>query len=189
MPSISANLPTARRSRAVLVAVPLTVTALLLAACSSSGGGGSSAPSSASSAAAAGGSAATGIRLTHGHLTDASGRTVYLWVADKGTRSTCAGSCAAVWPAVTASGTPSVGPGLTGRLLTKSHRADGSTQLDYAGHPLYYYQPDTTAGTAKGQGSDDFGAKWWELNAAGKAITSAATPSAGSSSSGGGYGY
>jgi hypothetical protein len=32
--------------------------------------------------------------------------------------------------------------------------------LSYDGHPLYYFSGDSGPGTATGQGSDGFGAKW-----------------------------
>src|ERR1700693_4666922 len=35
-------------------------------------------------------------------LVDSNGRTLYLFAADKGTTSSCYGSCASVWPPLTA---------------------------------------------------------------------------------------
>jgi hypothetical protein len=84
-------------------------------------------------------------------------------------------------------------------MLTTVARSDGSTQVAYAGHPLYYFQGDTSNGDTNGQGSDGFGAKWWEVTGAGQSITTtsagAGAPSApassakSSSAAGGGYGY
>ena len=51
------------------------------------------------------------------------------------------------------------------------HRADGTKQVTYKGHPLYYYIGDSAAGQTNGQGSNSFGAKWWLLTPAGAAIT------------------
>jgi len=65
-------------------------------------------------------------------------------------------------------------------------RSDGSEQVTYKGHPLYYFVADTSAGSTKGQGSDGFGAKWWLIAPSGAAITASATSaSSGGSSSGG----
>jgi predicted lipoprotein with Yx(FWY)xxD motif len=204
------------------IALPIVAAALLVAACGSSsggsgaggsgaggsgaGGGGAGGSSAASSAAASpsmsssGGAATTAttsIIATDGHLTDASGRTVYLWSADTAGKSTCAGSCASAWPPVP--GTAKAGTGVSSAKLSTITRAGGGTQLAYAGHPLYYFEGDTSPGQARGQGADSFGAKWWELNAAGKAITSGTAPGGGTSSkpasssssasAGGGYGY
>ena len=103
-------------------------------------------------------------------LADSRGRALYLWEADKHGTSTCSGACAAVWPAVTVSGAPLAGSGVDKALLGTVKRADGTEQVTYNGHPLYYYVGDTGPGTAKGQGSKDFGASWYVLSAKGVKI-------------------
>jgi len=103
-------------------------------------------------------------------LADSHGRTMYLFEADKGGTSTCAGACAAAWPPVTASGMPSAGSGVDEALLGTVKRSDGTEQLTYNHHPLYYFAADTGAGTAKGQGSKEFGAGWYVVNAKGSKI-------------------
>ena len=55
-------------------------------------------------------------------------------------------------------------------LLGTTKRADGTEQVTYNGHPLYYFAADTGAGMAKGQGSKEFGADWYVLNAKGSKI-------------------
>ena len=65
---------------------------------------------------------------------------------------------------------PSAGSGLDQSLLGTVKRADGSTQVTYAGHPLYYYSGDASPGTALGQGMSAFGAEWYVLNAKGSKI-------------------
>ena len=63
-------------------------------------------------------------------------------------------------------------------------RSDGTKQVTYSGHPLYYFAGDSGPGQTNGQGSDNFGAKWWLVAPAGAKITVAdAAASAGSSSS------
>ncbi|HET6154597.1 MAG TPA: hypothetical protein VFE15_16755 [Marmoricola sp.] len=121
------------------------------------------------------------IKLAKGHLVDGAGRTLYLWVADTGSASTCNGACAGVWPPVTSPA--AAGSGVLASALGTSSRSDGSTQVTYDGHPLYYFEGDSTPGAAVGQGSDSFGAKWWEVTAAGAAITSTAPKHAAGSSS------
>lgn len=164
--------------------LPLVAACLLAAACSSGAG---HAPAAGTGSA---GGSSSALTLTDGHLTDASGRTVYLWVADTGDESTCTGACASVWPPVPARGTPTAGSGVSAAQLTVIARADSSRQLSYAGHPLYYFGGDTAAGQAHGQGSDSFGARWWEVSATGTAVTTTGTaPTPATSSSSSGYGY
>lgn len=103
-------------------------------------------------------------------LVDGQGRSMYLFEADKSSASTCSGPCAATWPPVTASAMPMAGGGVSQSLLGTTKRADGTEQVTYNGHPLYYFAADTGAGTAKGQGSKEFGAGWYVLNAKGSKI-------------------
>lgn len=103
-------------------------------------------------------------------LADSQGRTMYLFEADKGTTSTCTGACVAAWPPVTVSGMPMAGGGVSQSLLGTTKRADGTEQVTYNGHPLYYFAADTGAGMVKGQGSKQFGAGWYVLNAKGSKI-------------------
>jgi predicted lipoprotein with Yx(FWY)xxD motif len=129
-------------------------------------------------------------------LTDGSGRAVYLWVKDTAGKSACSGACAGAWPPVTGNGTVAGSGGVTAGELGTITRSDGTKQVTYDGHPLYYYAGDSGAGQDNGQGSDGFGAKWWLVAPSGSAITSSVTlsgsapsPAASSSaSSGGGYG-
>jgi predicted lipoprotein with Yx(FWY)xxD motif len=103
-------------------------------------------------------------------LVDGKGRALYLWEADKNGTSTCAGACAAAWPPVTVSGTAQAGSGVTSSLLGTVKRSDGTEQVTYNHHPLYYFAGDSGPGMAKGQGSNDFGADWYVLNAKGSKI-------------------
>jgi predicted lipoprotein with Yx(FWY)xxD motif len=103
-------------------------------------------------------------------LVDGKGRTLYLWEADKNGTSTCTSACAAAWPPVTVSGTAQAGSGITQSLLGTVKRDDGTEQVTYNGHPLYYFVGDTAAGMAKGQGSKAFGADWYVVNAKGSKI-------------------
>ncbi|HEV2966858.1 MAG TPA: hypothetical protein VG009_02050, partial [Candidatus Dormibacteraeota bacterium] len=50
-------------------------------------------------------------------LVDGKGITVYLFVADTGTSSTCNTACATVWPPVLTTGAPQAGTGATASLL------------------------------------------------------------------------
>jgi hypothetical protein len=66
-------------------------------------------------------------------------------------------------------------------------RSDGTKQVTYDGHPLYYFSGDSGAGTATGQGVDGFGAKWWLVAPGGSDVTASVTSfTAGGGSTGGG---
>ena len=103
-------------------------------------------------------------------LVDTKGRTLYLFEADKGTKSACDGACASIWPPLVTKGKPTAGAGLTASKLGTTKRADGTTALTYNGHPLYTYAGDTAAGQTSGQGLDDYGAEWYALSARGDKI-------------------
>jgi predicted lipoprotein with Yx(FWY)xxD motif len=103
-------------------------------------------------------------------LVDGSGRTLYLFAADKAGMSTCYGDCASVWPPLLASGAPLAGAGLDQMLLTTTTRKDGSVELVYNGHPLYYFISDKQAGETTGQAISSFGADWYVLSAAGNKV-------------------
>ena len=177
--------------------------ALIAAGCGSSSAGSSSATSSPTAAAAsststAAGAPAAGVSIktatgsSGAYLTDASGRALYLWVADGQGKSSCSGACAQAWPPLTTKGTPSGTQSVNASALGTIARSGGSKQVTYDGHPLYYFAGDTGPGTTSGQGSDNFGAKWWLVAPAGKAITSggsAGAASAGSSTSSSRGGY
>lgn len=106
------------------------------------------------------------------YLVDASGRTLYLWKADRGSRSTCSGACAQGWPPLLTKGTAKVTGNAKKQLIGTTKRSDGSAQVTYAGHPLYRYAGDTRSGQTNGQGSTGFGAAWYVVAPSGLAVTS-----------------
>ncbi len=127
-------------------------------------------------------------------LVDGSGRSVYLWQADTGSNSTCNGACAKAWPPLTTQGAAHPAAGVDGSKLGTTKRSDGTLQVTYNGHPLYYFAGDSAPGQINGQGLMGFGAEWNLVSAAGAAATAtqqAATTSSSSSGSGGsgGSGY
>jgi predicted lipoprotein with Yx(FWY)xxD motif len=181
------------------VVAGVAATAIVVAACSSGGSSTSSAP--AKTAPAAAGSSAASTSGSSGaseittatssgttFLTDGSGRAVYLWVKDTGKASQCSGACAGAWPPVTASGSVTVGGSASSSDLGTITRSDGTKQVTYDGHPLYYFAGDSSAGQANGQGSDGFGAKWWLVSPAGADVTATVTAFTGGSSGSGSSG-
>jgi predicted lipoprotein with Yx(FWY)xxD motif len=173
--------------------------ALLAAACSSAASStpaaSSSTPASAStpsSAPASGGASASGATVittasssAGTFLTSGSGRAIYLWAKDTSGMSACTGACASAWPPVT--GTATAAGSAKASDLGTITRSDGTKQVTYDGHPLYYFVGDSGPGTASGQGSDNFGAKWWLVSPAGSDITASVSSftAAGSSGSAG----
>jgi predicted lipoprotein with Yx(FWY)xxD motif len=71
-----------------------------------------------------------------------SGKVVYVFGADRGPTSHCYGVCAAAWPPVMTKAAPQAGQGVEAKLLGTTSRKDGSQQVTYNGHPLYYYSAD-----------------------------------------------
>jgi predicted lipoprotein with Yx(FWY)xxD motif len=161
--------------------------ALVVAACGGSSSSHSS-NSAASSTPSSTNASATSVMVKTAHssagsyLVGPSGKALYLWVADKNGKSVCSGACAKVWPPLTTTGKPAASGGAMSADLGTITRSDGTKQVTYKGHPLYYYAADTSAGQTTGQGSNSFGAKWWLVAPSGAAITKSV--SGGSSSSG-----
>jgi predicted lipoprotein with Yx(FWY)xxD motif len=176
----------------------LVTAAVLAAACSSStkSGSGGSSTTSAAGASSAGSASAVSIETHSGpmgaYLTDASGRTLYVFAADSAGKSNCSGGCASFWPPLTGASATAMS-GAQASMLGTITRSDGSKQVTYDGHPLYYFKEDSKAGQTNGQGFDNFGGKWWLVAPSGQPITgsggaSSSAPGGSSSSSGGGGG-
>jgi predicted lipoprotein with Yx(FWY)xxD motif len=170
-----------RLPMAAKLGVPVAA-GLLAAAC------GTAAGSTAAGTPANGSTTATVIESHAGSagsfLTDSSGRAVYLWAADSMNKSMCSGACAGAWPPVTTKGMVTAANGAKAADLGTITRSDGSKQVTYLGHPLYYFAGDSGSGQTNGQGSDSFGAKWWLVAPTGSKITVAdAAAGSGNSSS------
>jgi predicted lipoprotein with Yx(FWY)xxD motif len=146
----------------------LIAAALAAAACGSTTAT-SSSPAPATPATAATVAVADNSKLGQ-VLVDGSGRTLYLFEADKATSSTCYGQCATYWPPLLTKGAPIAGTGVTASLLGTTTRTDGTTEVTYGGHPLYYVVTDHNPGDATGQGVNNFGAAWDVVGPDGKKI-------------------
>lgn len=147
---------------AVLAAIALGAAALAL--------GDTGSPTATPTATAASG---VKVQLRHGslgrYLVDGRGRTLYLFEKDRGGRSACFGSCASVWPPLLAGGHVARGAGVSAARLGTVRRG-GGRQVTYGGHPLYFYAGDSRAGQTRGEGLNQFGAKWYVLAASGRKI-------------------
>jgi predicted lipoprotein with Yx(FWY)xxD motif len=72
-------------------------------------------------------------------LYDGSGQAIYLFDAETTSVPECYGECAEAWPPVLTTGAPRGKGAVQSDQLGTTRRSDGSTQLTYAGHPLYFY--------------------------------------------------
>jgi predicted lipoprotein with Yx(FWY)xxD motif len=164
------------------------VGALVLAACGGSGSSSSGAstssgasstpsygaapPSTSNTSNSSGAASAVSTKTTSlgTFLVDAKGRTLYLWIADNRSMSTCTAACAQAWPPLTTTSTPKASGAVKASLLGTTKRPDGSREVTYAGHPLYTFAGDAQPGQTAGEGSNGFGAPWWVVSPAGKAL-------------------
>jgi predicted lipoprotein with Yx(FWY)xxD motif len=122
-------------------------------------------------------------------LVDDHGKTLYLFEADKGARSSCYGQCAVFWPPYVTAAAPRAGAGAQASLLATSKRRDGKLQVTYAGHPLYTFKSDAKPGQTKGEAINAFGGEWYAVSPRGAKVEASKTASSSSSSSSnGGYG-
>jgi predicted lipoprotein with Yx(FWY)xxD motif len=97
----------------------------------------------------------------------ANGKVVYMFGPDKAGKSTCYGLCAKAWPPFLTKGAPKVGPGLNATLLGTTRRKDGSLQVTYNHHPLYFFGEDMP-GKIMCQHAVMHGGIWLVLKANGK---------------------
>lgn len=103
-------------------------------------------------------------------LVDSEGMTLYYFQKDqKGSgKSKCEGACAEAWPPLTTEGEPEAMQGVKAAMLGTIEREDGTTQVTYAGWPLYTFVEDQKPGEDNGTDSKAFGASWYPLHSNGK---------------------
>jgi predicted lipoprotein with Yx(FWY)xxD motif len=189
------NLHEARTPSLIRLRALVAGAALLLAACSNAGA--TNAPTTGATQPVATGGATGGAGASGGaeayevdlgdsdtlgqYLVGEDGKSLYQFTPDTTSASNCNGDCATTWPPFTLEDGETVkgGDGVSGTFATIT-RGDGSMQVTYAGHPLYYFSGDQAAGDTNGQGLND---KWYLVKADGSAVTAAPA------SSGGRYGY
>lgn len=101
-------------------------------------------------------------------LVDSKGMTLYDFHKDQGTESSCYGECAKAWPPLLTEGEPQPSNGASASQLGTTERKDGTTQVTYAGHPLYGFAGDKKPGEANGNDITEFGAEWYALTGSGE---------------------
>jgi predicted lipoprotein with Yx(FWY)xxD motif len=150
----------------VRLAAIASVLALMAAACSDDGGTGNGTEAPEPTEAPAEATVMVEASDLGDIVVDAEGRTLYVFLADESTESTCYDECEDAWPPLTVDGEPVAGEGVDGELAT-SERTDGSTQVTLDGHPLYHFASDETADDMEGQGVGDV---WYVVSPSGEAI-------------------
>ena len=103
-------------------------------------------------------------------LFDSRGRVLYLFARDRSRHSSCSGACAKAWPPYLTKGAPKPGRGVNAKLLGTTKRADGTLQVTYAKHPLYYFKDDKKPGQIKCQNVSNFGGLWLVVAPSGRPV-------------------
>jgi predicted lipoprotein with Yx(FWY)xxD motif len=94
-------------------------------------------------------------------LADGAERTLYVFSVDPPGKSSCVGACARVWlPARSFGGKPQPGTDVGAPSVGNIQRPDGSEQITFNGHPVYYYSGDAGPGQSNGHGRSEFGGLW-----------------------------
>lgn len=99
-------------------------------------------------------------------LVDSKGMTLYYFQKDqKGSgKSKCSGACASAWPPLLTGAEAEAMTGVQTSMLGTIKRSDGTTQVTYAGWPLYTFVEDKKPGEDNGTDSKAFGASWYPLH-------------------------
>ncbi len=92
---------------------------------------------------------------------------VYIWEKEPSSTAECYGDCAEAWPPVLTKGDPVAAGEIDAGLLGTTERRDGSTQITYNGHPLYYYAHEGP-GEVKCHNVATHGGRWWVITPAGE---------------------
>lgn len=120
--------------------------------------------------------AATGTVITTGDsefgtmLFNDKRQAIYIWEIEESTKAECYGNCAELWPPVLTDGTPLASGSVSNELLGTTKRTDGSMQVTYNGHPLYYYAHEK-AGEVKCHNISTHGGLWWVIQPNGMRAT------------------
>jgi predicted lipoprotein with Yx(FWY)xxD motif len=102
-------------------------------------------------------------------LFDGEDQAIYLFDKETSSKPDCYGGCAEAWPPVLTEGEPVAADGVDESLLGTTKRDDGSEQVTYDGHPLYYYAHEGP-GEVLCHGVDEFGGLWLVVGKSGEAL-------------------
>ena len=128
------------------------------------------------------------------YLTDEQGRTLYIVVNENDESVDCAGECADAWPPFTLESLESMmgesmssdemsGDEMSGDAMAMAsvdamlagtvERMDGTTQITYQGHPLYYFVGDEEPGEVNCQAIENFGGTCYAISPSGEIVNTA----------------
>lgn len=114
----------------------------------------------------------TGVVITTGDsefgtmLFNDKGQAIYIWELEESTKAECYGDCAEAWPPVLTDGAPRAAGSVSNELLSTTQRTDGSMQVTYNGHPLYYYAHEEP-GEVECHNIRTHGGLWWVIQPSG----------------------
>lgn len=168
-----------KRSRTALGLTMAIAAAFVLVSASAALATTRSAPAQASPEAS-GGPLTLGTGTALAYLTGQNGMTLYFFGKDTVPNQTACTSdgCKTNWPAVTVADPaqlPAAPAGATGTFTSFVRSDDGTNQLAYDGHPLYYFAGDKAPGDTNGEG---LFALWWVADVTGSGLPAPAEPSA-----------
>lgn len=93
-------------------------------------------------------------------LFDTNDQAIYMFDVEQTSTPECYDDCAIAWPPVLTDGTPQADGNLDPDLLGTTERSDGSIQVTYNDHPLYYYAHEAP-GEVKCHNVDLNGGLWY----------------------------
>src|SRR3954453_5943829 len=103
-------------------------------------------------------------------LFDQRGFVLYAFTVDSSRASRCYGACAKAWPPLLASTAAKALRGIDRARLGTITRRNGTKQVTYAGHPLYYYVGDAKPGQILCQNVREYGGLWLVVAPSGKLV-------------------
>src|SRR6266704_1723668 len=104
-------------------------------------------------------------------LFDGRGFVLYAFTHDSPRHTTCSGACAKAWPPyLISSGHAAAAAGANAKLIGTIRRSNGTTQVTYAGRPLYYYVGDRKPGQILCQNVSEFGGRWLVVRPNGRPV-------------------
>jgi predicted lipoprotein with Yx(FWY)xxD motif len=105
-------------------------------------------------------------------LVNGRGFTLYAFTKDGRNREACQSisGCLSLWPVVSGSARPILGPGLKRSKVGTIRLKSGQKQLTYGGHPLYRYAADSGPGQTFYVNFLQFGGRWPAVNAGGPEV-------------------
>ena len=99
-------------------------------------------------------------------LFDGKKQAIYIWELEESATAECYGDCAEAWPPVLTNGAPIASGGVDTKMLGTTKRTDGTTQVTYNGHPLYFYAHEDP-GEVKCHNISTHGGLWWVIQPSG----------------------